>query len=307
MARLTYATVLDVSRRFDPRLDEAALLAGELLEGDANDIETIEARLDGVEASWDRQATPMQSVPVGSETVPKKYDAKGSPWPVNIYLDHNNIAPFDPAKGDFIATRTGRDQYTDITNQEGSAWTADYDKGVITIYRYPGAGQLPAFYHIRDQFVQISYRTTAGGDQFRAGETTVTESVGSNDTDNFSVENASQLPRNGGVMLLGDGSIPGAEYVTVDSVDHANDTIKITERSIRGTSNTSHDSGTRIHFCPMDVREAVAAKAAAELAMAEDFTEWLFDGDVDRQTRMDTYEEEWNNAIGRYTTARGYE
>jgi len=307
MSRLTYATVLDVSRRFDPRLDEAALLAGELLEGAADDIETIQSRLDGVESSWDRQATPMQSVPVGSRSVPKRYDAKGTPWPVNIYLDHNNIAPFDPAQGDFIETRTGRDQYTDITNQEGSAWTADYDTGVITIYRYPGAGQLPAFYQIRDQFVQISYRTTAGGDQFRAGETTLTSSIDSNDTQTVDVANAAQLPRNGGVMLLGGATIPGAEYVTVENVDHANNTVEITGRGLRGTSGAGHEAGDRIHFCPMDVREAVAAKAAAELAMAEDFTEWLFDGDVDRQTRMDTYEEEWTNAIGRYTTQRGYQ
>jgi len=307
MSRLTYATVLDVARRFDPRLDEAALLAGELLEGDADDVETIQSRLDGVESSWDRQASPMRSIPVGSRQVPKRYDAKGTPWPITIYLDHQNIAPFDPAQGDFIETRTGRDQYTDITNQEGSAWTADYDMGTITVYRYPGAGQLPAFYHIRDEFVQVSYRTTAGGDRLRAGETTLTEDIDSNDTGTYTVSNASQLPRGGGVMLIGGGSIPGAEYVNVDVVDHSTNEIQIAERGIRGTSGASHDSGDVIHYCPMDVREAVAAKAAVELALTEDFTEWLFDGDIDRQTRMDTWDEEWSNAVGTYTDARGYE
>jgi len=307
MSRLTYATPVDVARRFDPRLDQAGILAGELLEGEANDAETIQARLDGIESKWDRMATPMRSIPIGSPSVPKNFDARGSPWPVKIYLDHQNVAPLDENRGDFIETRTSRDSYTDITNQEGSAWTADYDMGVLTIYRYPGAGQLPAFRHVRDKFVRISYHTTAGGDRFRAGDTTLTQSITDNDTGTVSVQNAKELPRGGGVMLLNGASIPGAEYVQVDSVDHATNEIEIASRGLRGTSDGDYDSGTEIHYCPMDVREAVAAKAAVELAITEDFTEYLFDGDIDRQTRIEQWDTEWSNTVGTYTDQRGFE
>jgi hypothetical protein len=307
MSRLTYATVVDVARRFDPRLDQASLLSGELLEGDANDVETIQSRLDGIESKWDRQATPMRAIPIGSRTAPKVFDAKGSPWPVTIYLDHQNVAPLDPSMGDFIETRAGRDNYTDITAQRGSAWTADWDMGTITVHRYPGAGQLPAFHRIRDKFVRISYHVAAGGDRFRAGETTLTESLGESADGEVSVTQASRLPRGGGVMLVGGGSIPGGEYVDVASVDHDADTVEIADRGLRGTSNVAHDSGGSIHYCPMDVREAVAAKAAVELALTEDFTEWLFDGDVDRQTRMDTWDSEWSNTVASYSDQAGYE
>jgi len=308
MARTRYATPEDVARRAfggitgrAGQTDIATALDNNELMGTQDDRETILARVEAVESQWDRDATPMRSVSVGSNSVAKKYDAKGTPWPINIYLDHQNVAPLDANAGDFIETRTGRDQYTDITNQEGSAWTADYDKGVLTIYRYPGAGQLPAFYHIRDQFVRISYRIAAGGDFASAGETTLSSTLSAGQTGTVSVANAARLPRSDETMLIG-----GSEYVEVRNVDHANDEIEIVSRGVRYTNDVEHASGDTIHFCPLDVRDAVAAMGAVELLRVDAYQEAAYDGDLDVSGKTDQWTEEYDSAVGRYTDARGY-
>ena len=308
MARTRYCVPEDVARRAfggttgrQGQTDVATALDANELLGTQDDRETIQARIEAVESQWDRDATPMRAVSVGSSSVPKKYDAKGTPWPINIYLDHQNVAPLDPNGGDFIATRTGRDQYTDITNQEGSAWTADYDKGVITVYRYPGAGQLPAFYQIRDQFVQISYQIAAGGDFASAGQSTLSSTLSQGQTGTVSVANADRLPRSDETMLIG-----GSEYVEVRDVDHENDEIEIVSRGVRYTDDVEHASGTTIHFCPLDVRDAVAAMGAVELLRTDAFTEAAYDGDLDVSDKTEQWTDEYESAVGRYTDARGY-
>jgi hypothetical protein len=247
----------------------------------------------------------MRSVRIGSRDAPRYFDAKGDPWPTRVYLDHTNIAPIDESAGDYIETRTARDTYTDITAREGQAWTMDYERGILTIYRYPGAGQVPAFHHVRDKFVKISYRIAAGGDLFNAGETTVGQSLTASTNGEIDVADASRLPAGGGVML-----IDGSEYVYVDAVDRDANTVTIpssSDRGIRRTPNESHDDGATIHYCPVDVRDAVAAKAAAELAVTEDFTEWLLDSnDLDRTDKISEWKDEWTEAVNSYSDRVGY-
>jgi hypothetical protein len=176
---------------------------------------------------------------------------------------------------------------------------------VITVYRYPGAGQVPAFHRIRDKFVKISYRIAAGGDLFNAGETTVGQSLTASTNGEIDVADASRLPAGGGVML-----IDGSEYVYVDAVDRDANTVTIpssSDRGIRRTPNESHDDGATIHYCPVDVRDAVAAKAAAELAVTEDFTEWLLDSnDLDRTDKISEWKDEWTEAVNSYSDRVGY-
>jgi len=310
MSRLNYSLPSDVVRRaFGGVVTSAgtpdvqtAIDNSELL-GTQDDRETITARLEAVESSWDREATPMRAVQIGSADAPRYFDAKGSPWPVKIYLNHMNIAPIDANAGDFIQTRTARDTYTDITADEGTAWTADYEQGVITIYRLPGAGQLPAFHRIRDKFVKVNYRLAAGGDLFNAGETTVTESLTDTQTGTVSVADASRLPRSTETMLLG-----GSEYVTVSGVDHDADTVSIDSRGVRYTDAESHDSGDTLHYCPLDVRDAVAAQTAREIANTELWSEAFFDSnDIDRASMMEEWQREWDRTVNTYSNRAGYQ
>ena len=308
MPRTRYATPEDVVRRalggtvgrkgednVADALDNNAILETE------DDREVIQARLEAAESQWDREATPMRAVPVGSTAAPKYFDAKGSPWPLNIYLDHRNVHPLDPEMGDFIETRTARDSYSDITSREGSAWTADYDDGIITVYRLPGAGQLPAIQRVRDKFVRISYHLGAGGDFASAGETTLATGVDDSETGTVDVAHADRLPRSGETMLLG-----GSEYVYVSAVDHEADSVTITQRGTRLTQKTSHDAGAALHFCPLDVRDAIAAMGAAEVANTEDYSEAMFDGEDSRSQKMDDWESEYDRAVNRYSDQAGY-
>jgi hypothetical protein len=301
MPRLRYATPEDVARRYDPNITGSEIDTDDFL-GTEDDRETITARLEGIESQWDREATPMRAVSVGSEDAPKYFDAKGSPWPVRIYLSHQNVQPLDSNRSDFIKTRTGRDSYTDITHQQGSAWTADWDAGIISVYKLPGAGQLPAFRRIREKFVKLSYHIAAGGDVFSAGETTLGEDIDTNADGTVSVTDASRLPHGDALVLVG-----GSEYVYLNDVDPDADTVTIAKRGLRKTTTNSHNNGTTVHYCPMNVREAVAALGAVELASVEDFTEALFDGSLDLDSKIDQWEAEWNRAVNSYSDQVGYD
>lgn len=308
MGRLTYSVPEDVVRLAfggtTPRAGTdsiATALDSNAILGTEDDRGYLTTELDRAESRWDREATPMKPVPVGSESVPKYHSAKGKPWPVRLYLDHDNIHPFDPNMGDFIELRTGRDQYHPVTNQEGTAWTADYDQGIITVHRAPGRGQLPAFYRIRDKFAKLSYHISAGGDLFSAGQTTLGEDLAVDDTGTIDVADAERLPESGETVLLG-----GTEYAYVSSADHDADTIELEERGVDFTAATGHSTGDEIHFCPSEVRDAVALMAAVRLGRGEDFTEGAFDGELDWETKIEAWNDEITRTINNYTTAAGY-
>jgi len=89
-------------------------------------------------------------------------------------------------------------------------------------------------------------------------------------------------------------------------VDHDNDEIEIVSRGVRYTEDVEHDSGTTIHFCPLDVRDAVAAMGAVELLRTDAFTEAAYDGDLDVSDKTEQWTDEYESAVGRYTDARGY-
>lgn len=308
MGRLRYAVPEDVVRL---ALGGVVARAGEenistainnnSLTGTQDDREYFTTTLERAESRWDREATPMRAVPVGSDSVPKYHSAKGKPWPIRLFLDHMNVHPLDASLGDFLELRTGRDQYKDVTGNEGTVWTADYGEGIITVHRAPGRGQLPSFYRIRNKFAKISYHISAGGDFSRAGETTISNQLNDSDTGQISVADASRLPDSDEPFLLG-----GSEYLFIDNVDHANDTVSIGERGINFTPATSHSSGTTLHFCPAEVRDAVGLIAAVRYTRAEDFNEAMFDGDIDRDGKIEAWNDEIDRTINNYATRGGY-
>lgn len=98
--------------------------------------------------------------------------------------------------------------------------------------------------------------------------------------------------------------VDGNEYVRVTNVDPANDTVDITSRGLRRTDETSsYSSGDVLHYCPMRVREAIAAKAAAELVRYDAFVDSLLDdnGDVSADRKLDDWEQEYQNTVARHS------
>jgi len=303
MPRLHYALPMDVVRKFDPTMQQSDLANNEFIGHD--DEEIITARLEGVESKWDREATPMRPVRVGGGDAPKYKSAKGKGFPVHVYLDHQNVLPFDPAQGDRIERRTGRESWVDITNEEGSSWVADYDMGKLTVYELPGYGNMPVLRNFRERFLRVSYRLGTGGDYDSAGQTTLTETLAAGDTSTVGVDDASRLPETGGMMLVG-----GTEYVDVASVDQGADEISIRTvgRGKRVSEDVEHAAGTVVHYCPMDVREAIAAKAARELVIYDDYTDWMVDGSeaFDRRQKIKEWDIEWSEAVSGYNGNVGY-
>jgi hypothetical protein len=305
MPRLWYATPLDMLRRFDPQLSQTALDNSGWI--GFNDEETAIARLEGVQQDFERDARPFREVTTGHGSGSYRYkSAKGRGFPIHVYLDHFDVVPFDASAGDRIERRTGRDSWIDITNEEGSSWVADYRTGTITLYELPGRGHLPMLRRYRDRFIRLSYRHGApGGRHDAGGQTTLAASLSGSQTGTYDVADAGRLPPGGGTMLLG-----GTEYVSVDSVDTAADTVTIGRRGLRGTDESNGwESGDVLHYCPMNVREAVAAMAAREAVLFDDWTDQLVDtggGAPQPQAKLDDWEREYDHAVARYSDNGGY-
>lgn len=309
MPRTNYTLPVDVVRLFDPQITqenlenwssapEEALIANE-------DADQIRSRIRAFESKWDREATPMREVAVVDDPGYIYKSAKGRGFPVHVYLDHRHVVPFDATQGDVIERRTGRNSWTDITAEEGNSWVADYRKGKLTLFRLPGFGHLPVLRRWKERFVRLRYRIRgAATDVHTSGQTTLSNDITDSQTGPVDVADAAKLPAGGGPMLVG-----GDEYVQVGSVDAGADTIEVATRGIRASTATSHDSGAVVHYCPPQVRDAVAAKTARWLVLNADWTDALVDtgsGAPQPQSKLDDWEREWNETVARYSDRYGY-
>lgn len=304
MPRTNYVLPIDAVRRFDP-----TVTAEELDEDDyigESDRETIRARIEGVENEFeDDTGTALREVRVGSEDTPSTWEfleAKRSHnFPTSYTLGNSNVLPIDSSKGDSIEVRTSRDNWRDITPDEGSRW----------VLVEPRRGKLEFYSRLRHtiqfrvrpgvRFIRLTYRHGAlGGSATEGGQTTLSESVSVSSTPGgVDVTDASRLPNEGGTVLLG-----GSEYARVSNVDPSADTVDIAERGLRRTDGSNdYESGDTIHYCPMRVREAIAGKVAVELANIENFADQLVDTGtkIDLQGKVDLWEQEYQNAVARYT------
>lgn len=304
MPRTNYVLPIDVTRRFDPTTKQTDLDSNDYIT--VEDLDTINARIEGVESAFESDTeTALRERRVGSKGSSGTWEyleAKRShQFPTVYTLGQSNVLPIDSSKGDKIEVRTSRDSWRDITADEGSRWVlVDPRQGKLEFYsRLRHTIQFRVRPGVR--FIRLTYRHGAlGGDSTRGGQTDLGQSVsGSATPTGVSVDDASRLPPGGGTMLLG-----GAEYVRVENVDPAADTVDIAERGLRRTDETTaHSSGDALHYCPMKVREAIAGKCAAELAMVENFVDQLTNtGDtLDLNQKIDRWETEYQNAVARYT------
>ena len=294
-----YCAVEDVIRKFNPQLTRSALEQGDYI-GSGEDLEQVRARIEAVSAEFDdltRRA--LRERRVGSPGTPATYeyqDARHSGRgrrPVRVSLDHDNIVPLDPSAGDEIAVRTGKDSWRDITSQEGSKFSVNYRKGTIKLWTW--LRQLIWWDAPDDRYLRACYRYGAlGGNQNQGGQTALTSAVTDSDTV-LSVEAVGRLPASGS-LLVGD-----AEYVRIEGVDYDNDELTVT-RGVRSTPATAHSSGDVVHYCPENVRDAVAGKTAEELLRYDDWVDELIDANgVGAQAKLDDWESEWETALAKHS------
>jgi len=300
-----YCTDIDVVRKFNPQLGETALEQNDYIGNE--DREQIRARIDAVSDEFDENTgVAMREVRIGSPGAPRTYeyyDAKRqrNRYPLEIDLDHEDIVPIDPNAGDTLEVRKGRDSWDDITAEEGDEWFLNYDDGELKIFDI--LVDRIYFEAPDERYLRATYRHGAlGGDRRRGGETTLDGQI-TDSTTSLSVTDSARLPADGGVMLVGTG--PDAEYVRVSDVDTSTDTLTVT-RGIRATSEKSHDDGAPVHYCPLEVRDAVAAKTARELLRYDDWVDELVEAGqgLGASDKMDAWEQAWTDACANHSTVR---
>lgn len=293
---LPYCTQTDVDRKLDV-LDQDFRGAAW--------ADRVRTKIQAVSQRWDaRTGTPMRTIRVGSPATPRTYsrhDAGSTGPPQVVGLDYSHIVPLDPDAGDVLEVRTGRDNWTDVTDKRGDAWTLDNETGQLRLYRR--LIRRIRFEDPTERFVRVSYRAGGlGGDRRRGGQTELDGGVSDTDT-TLSVAEAGRLPDPGVYLTV--GSPDAQEYVRVTDIDYDADTVSV-ERGVRATTAASHDDGATVLYTPLDVREAVAAKVAAELVKDEESEIAIPDDGqvVDRTTKADQWGADWEDALGAHSRVR---
>ncbi|EMA17185.1 hypothetical protein [Haloarcula amylolytica] len=130
MADVRYAPTDDVLRALD--LDPNTV---------QDSLKTrAKSRVASATQKWiNRTNRPFHPKRVGDPSEPRTwevYDVQDAvSWhPATISLDNANPLPIDPAQGDVIEVRTGRDEWENITDQEGEAFTLDYRRRRLRVF-----------------------------------------------------------------------------------------------------------------------------------------------------------------------------
>lgn len=266
-----------------------------------------QTRVNRASQEWDQSTgSPMRTIRVGAPERPESWeqhdarDARGAP-PVRVGLNYDNIVPLDPAEGDALEIRKGRDTYEDVTDEEGDTWIMDYKRGELKVYRF--LINRAVFERVSERFLRISYRAGGlGGSRERGVSTVTTASVTDTDT-TLSVEDASGFPQAPVVLFVENAS--GTEAVRATSVDVDADEITV-ERGVEFTTPDSINNEATVQYTPADVREAVAARATQQVMLNDDSDLAVPDNGQlsSRSERAQQLKETWDTAVARYAGVR---
>lgn len=302
-----YCIPVDVARKYNPQLTQSNITSDDYIGNE--DYAQIRARIGAVSDEWDNlSGTAMRELREGSPGEPRTWEFQDARtqrrrYPLRVSLDHDDIVPIDPSV-DTIEVREGRDDWRDVTGDEGDEWVLEYDTGEMKLFEF--LVNRIWFEAPDDRYLRTTYRYGAlGGARDRGGQTTLTSSVDSNTTTtSLDVTDASRLPADGGVLLVGSGE--GAEYVRATNVDTSTDTLTVS-RAARATTASAHSSDEPVHYCPLNVRDAVAAKTARELLRYEDWVDELVDAsnlDVGAAEKMRSWQDNWETQLANNSAVR---
>lgn len=292
-----YCTIEDVALKLDDRPSEIR----------PDRRSRLLSRAEAASDKWDAETgTPFRTVRVGSPQAKQtweQHDAReaGNSLPIRVSLQNRHINPINPDKGDAIEVRTGRDDYEDITDEQGDEWVLDNDRGNLRLFRF--LYQRLYWEHPSERFLRITYRHGGlGGDQNRGAESRLSSSVDDTATA-LDVENADRFPARQFRAIV--GNAPDLESVRVTDVDYSTDTLTV-ERGVRYTDPIQHDAGVTVNYAPDHVREAVAAKAAELLTMTDSAEQSLPDDGqlTSRDSRAEKLKMEYQQAASKHSNVR---
>jgi len=127
-----------------------------------------------------RTGRAFHPVRVGAVDEPRSWEVHdvqdASSWsPATVILDNARPMPLDPAEGDAIEIRSGRDQWDDVTDEEGDAWALDYRRRRLRVFE-----RRLAFSRRDDpntSFVRLTYRYGPLGEEVQINADNVVESA----------------------------------------------------------------------------------------------------------------------------------
>jgi len=285
---LPYCTPEDIARKIDQP-------PGQLNSADRGRFET---RARAASQRWDRETgSPARQVRVGAADRKATWEVHDSPdrsgFPLVISLNNGDIQPLDPAAGDAIEVRTGRDSYEDVTDEEGDEWVIDNRRGQLKLFRF-----LVRRLHFEgpdERLVRLTYRHGAlGGSRDEGAATTLTSSVTGGDT-TLPTSDPSAFPAT--PFVAGLGTSAGFEHVRVTDIDTETGDVTVV-RGVEQTDADTHPDGATLQYVPPSLREAVAARAAVPVVLDDDArTAVPDDGQLTSRTdRADELREQYRDA-----------
>ena len=293
MPRTFYATPVDVLGKIVPNFTEQQLNDDELFAYD--DREWLLSKIEEYELKFENETGhAWRERRKGSPGHRSTYES----WDVDfwrhqngatLWLDHREVVPLEASEGDALLLRTGRDNWRDITAQEGTMWSMNYDEARLRIFghRFRGGWRKAG---LTDN-VRLTYRYGAlGGSENRGGQTELNDALEAGDTE-LAVRDASRLPGRG-VVLIG-----GTEYAMLSGRDLDTHTLSVS-RGTRRTEAKSHEAGETVHYCPTEIRSAIAARAAVEFIQTDHIGDNLPtpDDDLSFSNLIENLKGEWEDA-----------
>jgi hypothetical protein len=284
--RLSYIAPLDGVRPLDPSF--------EANDFDSRDFpfsqEQVRSIAEGVESEFERRTQKFTET-----ATEEKHEGIIRDNGYTVYLDHQDVLPFDPAKGDSFEVRNGpdADDFEDVTDDV----VLDENRGIVEVQRtllsiritWEGFGDT-------NQRFRVNYRYGSGED---SGQTTLEEAITDADTTPLTVDvnNAETIPVNSRVII-------GDEYFFVAERDTeaSQNTLTFEQRAIRGSAQNAHDSGDRVKFTAQDIRSAMSAKVAWYLVQSDDYLDVLSQGAESYSTsdRLSALDEQFEEGVSRY-------
>lgn len=299
--RPIYCHIVDVVRKFDPTITETEVDINDFITNE--DRAQLRARIDAVCADFeDETGMAMRRGRFGAPNAPETYEhqdvANRRPSkPLWATLTYRPVLPFDSAENDTLEIRTGKDSWEDVTDSAGDEFVLDNRTGRLKLYR-----TLLNRIHWDapdDRFLRATYRYGAlGGSQYAGGQTTLDGDIADSDT-SISVANAARLPDRGVVLIAND------EYARITSVDHSTNTLTVT-RGLRATSAAAQSDGDAVHFCPENVRDAIAGQAARELVLYDDWVNRIVETEEGLQPsdKLDAWEDAYESLLSKHSEVR---
>ena len=143
-----------------------------------------------------RTGRPFHSVRVGATDEPRSWEVHdvqhALSWhPATVLLDNGRPLPLDPAEGDTIEIRDGRDSWDDVTDEEGDAWAMDYRRRRLRVFERR-LGVRP-WDDPNTSFVRLTYRYGPLGEEVEITDDNVVESVPPDVTQAVAAKAASML------------------------------------------------------------------------------------------------------------------